>query len=63
MDRFREGMRFTIRTDFFNLFNRVNFSKPNATNIGINSLTFGQATSTVPGGEPRILQFVGRFEF
>lgn len=60
MNRFREGMRFTIRTDFFNLFNRVNFNKPNATNIGINSLTFGQATSAQAG---RIVQFVGRFEF
>jgi hypothetical protein len=60
LNRFREGMRFTIRTDFFNLFNRVNFNKPNATNININSLTFGQATSALSG---RIVQFVGRFEF
>jgi hypothetical protein len=63
LDRFREGMRFTVRTDFYNLFNRVNFAKPNATDISINSLTFGQATSTVLGGGPRIIQFVGRFEF
>jgi hypothetical protein len=60
MDRFREGMRFTIRTDFFNLFNRVNFNKPAAANISINSATFGQATSALSG---RIVQFVGRFEF
>jgi hypothetical protein len=60
MDRFKEGMRLTLRADFFNLFNRVNFDKPNATNININSATFGQATSA---GAGRIIQFVGRFEF
>ena len=60
MNRFREGMRFTIRADFFNLFNRVNLDKPNATNININSNTFGQATTAQAG---RIVQFVGRFEF
>ena len=60
LNRFKEGMRFTIRADFFNLFNRVNLDKPNATNININSNTFGQATTAQPG---RIVQFVGRFEF
>jgi hypothetical protein len=60
LDRFKEGMRLTIRADFFNLFNRVNLDKPNATNININSATFGQATTA---GAGRIIQFVGRFEF
>lgn len=60
LDRFKEGMRLTLRADFFNLFNRVNFDKPTATNININSATFGQATTA---GAGRIIQFVGRFEF
>lgn len=60
MNRFREGMRLTIRADFFNIFNRVNLNKPNATNININSASFGQATTA---GAGRIIQFVGRFEF
>jgi hypothetical protein len=60
MNRFREGMRLVLRADFYNLFNRVNLDKPNATNININSATFGQATTA---GAGRIIQFVGRFEF
>lgn len=60
MNHFREGMRLVVRADFYNLFNRVNLNKPNATNININSATFGQATSA---GAGRIIQFVGRFEF
>jgi hypothetical protein len=60
LNRFREGMKLTIRADFFNVFNRVNLDKPNATNININSATFGQATTA---GAGRIIQFVGRFEF
>lgn len=60
LDRFKEGMKLTLRADFFNLFNRVNLDKPNATNININSATFGQATTA---GAGRIIQFVGRFEF
>lgn len=57
LDQFREGMRFTIRADFFNLFNRVNFGQPVNT---INSSNFGQSTTA---GAGRIVQFVGRFEF
>ncbi|MEK6279809.1 MAG: TonB-dependent receptor [Acidobacteriota bacterium] len=57
LDRFREGMRFTMRADFFNLFNRVNFGQPvNAINAG----NFGQSTAA---GAGRIVQFVGRFEY
>jgi Carboxypeptidase regulatory-like domain len=57
LDRFREGMRFTLRADFFNLFNRVNFGQPVNT---INSANFGQSTTA---GAGRIVQFVGRFEY
>jgi hypothetical protein len=53
-------MRLVLRADFYNLFNRVNFDKPSATNININSASFGQATTAF---SPRIIQFVGRFEF
>jgi len=53
-----ERYKFTIRADFFNIFNRVNFGIPVAT---INSLNFGRSTFTV--GTPRVIQFAGRFEF
>lgn len=49
--------RFTIRADFFNIFNRVNFAQPVFT---INSSNFGQSTAAF---DPRIVQFVGRFDF
>jgi hypothetical protein len=52
-----DRMRFTLRADFFNLFNRVNFNQP------INTITdprFGQSTEA---GDGRIIQFVGRFDF
>ncbi len=54
----REGMRFTVRADFFNLFNTVNFATP------INDLlnpNFGLSLGT--RGSPRIIQFAGRFDF
>jgi hypothetical protein len=49
--------RFTIRADFFNLFNRVNFGKPVNT---IASANFGQSIDSFRG---RVVQFVGRFDF
>jgi hypothetical protein len=49
--------RFTVRADFFNLFNRVNFGKPVNT---IASDNFGQSIDTF---RPRTIQFVGRFDF
>lgn len=52
-DRFR----FTIRADFFNLFNTVNFGKPVNT---IASGNFGQSIDTF---RSRVIQFVGRFDF
>ncbi len=52
-----ENTRFTIRADFFNIFNTVNFGLPNN---DINSALFGQSTTA---GAPRIIQFAGRFDF
>jgi len=52
-----ENTRFTIRADFFNIFNTVNFGLPGN---DINSSLFGQSTTA---GAPRIIQFAGRFDF
>jgi hypothetical protein len=52
-----ENTRFTIRADFFNIFNTVNFGLPDN---NINSSLFGQSTTA---GAPRIVQFAGRFDF
>jgi hypothetical protein len=52
-----ETTRFTIRADFFNIFNQVNFGLPGN---DINSALFGQSTTA---GAPRIIQFAGRFDF
>jgi len=52
-----ESTRFTIRADFFNIFNTVNFGLPGN---DINSALFGQSTTA---GAPRIIQFAGRFDF
>jgi hypothetical protein len=60
-----ESVRFTVRADFFNIFNHVNFGLPNN---DINNALFGQSTTVAgpPGsdvGAPRIIQFAGRFDF
>jgi hypothetical protein len=47
----REGMRLQLRTDFFNLFNQVNFSNPNLT------LTNGNFGKLTAAASPRMLQF------
>ena len=52
-----ENMKFTVRADFFNIFNTVNFGLPGN---DINSALFGQSTTA---GLPRIIQFAGRFDF
>lgn len=52
-----ERMKFSIRADFFNLFNRVNLSVPVA---DVTSTNFGLSLSA---GAPRIIQFAGRFDF
>ncbi|MDT4965863.1 MAG: hypothetical protein QOJ64_600 [Acidobacteriota bacterium] len=52
-----ERYKFTVRADFFNIFNHTNFANPGN---DINSSTFGQSFAA---GAPRIIQFAGRFEF
>lgn len=52
-----ERMRFTIRADFFNLFNRVNLGVPNS---DVTLENFGLSTTALPA---RIVQFAGRFDF
>lgn len=53
-----ERYKFTLRADFFNAFNRANFSVPISNALDPH---FGQSVTT--RGQPRIIQFVGRFEF
>lgn len=52
-----ERMKFTVRADFFNIFNRVNLGTPVS---DVNSSLFGISTFA---GSPRIIQFAGRFDF
>lgn len=53
-----ERVRFQIRMEAFNLFNRANFFVGNT--INVNSTAFGRVTSTF---DPRVVQFAGRVEF
>jgi hypothetical protein len=67
-----ERVKLEIRADFFNIFNRVNFTNPGVTNNGdgtfsggavgtnINSDQFGQITSTY---DPRIIQLAAKIRF
>ncbi|HEY0726493.1 MAG TPA: hypothetical protein VGD38_00385, partial [Pyrinomonadaceae bacterium] len=63
---FGETTRFQIRAEAFNVLNRANFFignvsfVPSGTSFDINSTNFGRVNSTF---DPRIIQFVGRFEF
>jgi hypothetical protein len=52
-----EQYKFSIHADFFNIFNRVDFTIPMTT---ITALDFDRWTSTV--GTPRVIQFAARFE-
>jgi len=52
-----ESMRFTIRADFFNLFNNVNLATPIS---DVTSPNFGVSTSA---GRARVIQFAVRFDF
>jgi hypothetical protein len=52
-----ERMRFTLRADFFNLFNKVNLGIPVS---DVNSANFGLSQTA---GAARIIQFAGRFDF
>ncbi len=56
--RFREGMGFELRFEFFNVTNTTHFANPNSI-LGQGS--FGKITGTV--GNPRIIQFAGKFSF
>lgn len=62
----KENMRFQIRAEAFNVLNRANFFignvsfTPTGTSFNINSTDFGRINTTF---DPRIIQFVGRFEF
>jgi hypothetical protein len=61
-----ESVRFQIRAEAFNVFNRANFFAAQPTSsaalgaFNINSTTFGRLDTTF---DPRIIQFVGRLEF
>jgi outer membrane receptor protein involved in Fe transport len=54
---YNERVKLEIRADFFNVLNHAEFSTPN---LNIGSPQFGQISST---GNPRIIQFAGRFTF
>ena len=53
-----EKVNFEFKTEVFNLFNRVQFGDP-GTSVG--SATYGVVSSTL--GNPRLIQFSGRFSF
>ena len=57
----RASMEF--RVEFFNLFNRTQFSPPNTTCCFANNANFGVVTSTAPGTNPRLIQFALKFLF
>jgi hypothetical protein len=56
--RIKENVSFQFRAEAFNMLNRTNFFIGNT--ININSANFGRITDAF---DPRIMQFVGRFEF
>lgn len=57
--RIKEGMRFQIRGEAFNVLNNVNFF-PAGQVLDVNSATFGRLTQTTGA---RVVQVAGRFEF
>jgi hypothetical protein len=53
--KFTEDINLQFRSEFFNIFNQVNFANPN---INVSGGGFGRITSTHPNaGDPRIIQF------
>ncbi|HEX5082765.1 MAG TPA: TonB-dependent receptor [Blastocatellia bacterium] len=54
---FREGMKFELRGDFFNAFNRINFNAPNGS---FGTPNFGRITSA---RSPRTIQIGAKFWF
>jgi hypothetical protein len=60
----REGRAsLEFRAEFFNLFNRTQFSAPNTTCCSTNNANFGVVTSTAPGTNPRLIQFALKILF
>ena len=57
--RVTERSKLEFRSEFFNIFNFVNFAQPN--NNGFVPATFGRITGTVAG--PRIIQFALKYNF
>lgn len=64
--RISEDVGFEIRAEAFNVLNRANFFignvsfVPSGSSFDINSVNFGRVNTTF---DPRIIQFVGRFDF
>jgi hypothetical protein len=56
-----EKMSLEFRTEFFNLFNHVQWGPPNGTCCTSNNVNFGAVTSTA--GNPRLVQFGLKFAF
>jgi hypothetical protein len=56
----RENMRFQVRAEAFNAFNRTRF---NRADFGFGGGGFGQVTGLANGSHPRQMQIVARFEF
>ena len=58
--RIRESMRFQVRMEAFNAFNRTRFDRAG---LAFGSGSFGQVGSLANGFHPRQLQIVARFEY
>jgi hypothetical protein len=58
--RITEKYKFQLRAEAFNVLNQARFTLPGQF-ASINSSTFGRSSGTFPS--PRVVQFVGRFEF
>jgi hypothetical protein len=56
-----ERLGFEFRTEFFNAFNRVQFGPPNTACCTSNNTSFGITSSQL--GNPRLIQFAGKFMF
>jgi hypothetical protein len=52
-----------FRVEFFNFFNRTQFSPPNTTCCSSNNANFGVVTSSAQGTNPRLIQFALKFLF
>jgi hypothetical protein len=57
----REGMNLEFRAEAFNLFNRVQFGKPDQVLNTAANTTFGRVTTQI--NDPRLIQLALRFSF